>query len=215
MRSGDRCSRRGRPRGLLDRPSSRPIGRIEVTISSPGTTSSSQASGGAGVLADPAEGDDHRQADHERAEGQRGPAAVARTRPRASRSSMRAKSANGAPAIAPAGRQDERDDERRDEQHAVDGERGCAPSPAAGGQASIADDGDDGEGTRSSQRRRARRRRQVEAGLERLDRRDAAARRAGSIAATSVTPMPDERRRGDAGVEADDRGGRGRPSAGR
>ena len=116
--------RRERPRGQ-PRPARRGrSGRMEVTISSPGHDVVEPGErGGARGLGGPAEGHDHREADDERAEGQRRPAAIAGER------------AAGEPLLDPQEQQqgqaedprqrpqDERREQRRGQEDAVDGER--------------------------------------------------------------------------------------------
>ena len=103
--------------------------------------------GGAGVLADAAEGDDHRQPDGQAAERSASSGSRSRTTAlRASRSSTRSRSANGAPAIRAMAGSRNGMSSVADEQDRVDGERRTTPAPPAGrGRMSDADQGDGDE----------------------------------------------------------------------
>ena len=93
---------------------------------------------------------------------------------RASRSSRRTRSANGTPATRASGRQDERHGERHGEQDRVHEERADEGGlPGTTRPDEQADDARRGEHGDEPAQTRAARGRQVEAGLERLDRRDA------------------------------------------
>ena len=156
------------------------------------------------MLADAAEGDDHRQADGQRADGQRRPAPVAQDRGAGEallESSTRRERRAG---DAGQGRQHERDAQGGDQQHGVHGERPDERRLAADRRPDEqADDADDGEDGDEPAQAGAAGRRQVEPGLERLDRRDPTGA-AGRLEGRGEGHREADRDGGDRAVERDD-----------